>query len=88
MATVIELFKIIESGNSLEDQWLRFRLSLPWTRVLSLVGELRSHKPCSSIRKQTNKTKQNLTQEFELASLLTQSFCLMEERAEVSLGSD
>ena len=36
----------------------------------------------------TNKTKQNLTQEFELASLLTQSFCLMEERAEVSLGSD
>ena len=62
MAIVIELIKIIESGNSLEDQWLKFGLSLPWTRVQSLVGELRSHKPCSAARK---KTKQNKTKQTE-----------------------
>ena len=84
MAIVIELIKIIESGNSLEDQWLKFGLSLPWTRVQSLVGELRSHKPCSAARKKNKQTnKQNLTQKFELTSLLTQSFCLMEGRADV-----
>ena len=41
--------------NSLAVQWLRLGVSLPWTRIRSLVGELRSHKPCNAAKKKKKK---------------------------------
>ena len=43
-------FKLLYPGNSLAVQWLRLGLSLLWTRVRSLVRELRSPKPCGAAR--------------------------------------
>ena len=38
-------FKLKKRGTSLEVQWLRLHASSAGARVLSLVGELRSHMP-------------------------------------------
>ena len=42
------LFKKHSAGTSLAVQWLR--LPLQGARILSLVGELRSHMPCGAIK--------------------------------------
>ena len=44
-------------GTSLVVQWLRLRLLMQGVRVRSLVGELRSHMPCSQ-KNQNIKQKQ------------------------------
>ena len=49
-------------GTSLAIQWLRLGLSLPWTRIWSLVGELRSHKP-HGMAKRNNKKINRLSVE-------------------------
>ena len=45
------LRKMYKQGNSLVVQWLGLRAFTAVAQVQSLVGELRSHKPCSAAKK-------------------------------------
>ena len=49
--TLTSKFKLLISKDSLVVQWLRCAAFNARVHVLSLVGELRSHKPCNVAKK-------------------------------------